>query len=68
MWTTKVKVIPVVTRAARRLSRSFQKHVENVCGKHSRAKLQKAAILETVRILRKILTGNVINYVISPGS
>jgi len=55
MWNVKAKVIPVITGATGTISKSFRKYVSNIPGKHEVKKLQKAAILGTAHILRKVL-------------
>jgi len=55
MWNVKTKVIPVITGAAGTISKSFRKYVSYIAGKHEVKELQKAAILCTAHILRKVL-------------
>ena len=55
MWNVKAKVIQVITGATGTISKSFRKYVSNIPGKHEVKKLQKAAILGTAHILRKVL-------------
>ena len=57
MWNVKTKMIPVVIGATGTISKSFRKYVSNIPGKHEHEvkELQKAAILGTAHILRKIL-------------
>jgi len=55
MWNVKTKVIPVILGATGTISRSFRKYVSNIPGKHGVKELQKAAILGTAHILRKVL-------------
>jgi hypothetical protein len=56
MWNVKTKVIPVIIGATRTISMSFRKYVSNISGNHEVEELQKAAILGTTHILRKVLT------------
>jgi len=51
-WNLKAKVIPVILRTTGTTSKSLS----NVSGKHEIKELQKAAILDTAHILRKVLT------------
>jgi hypothetical protein len=55
MWNVKTNVIPVKTGANGTISKSFRKYVSNIPGKHEVKELQKAAILGTAHILRKVL-------------
>ena len=55
MWDVKTKVIPVIIRATRTISKSFRKYVSNITGKHEVKELKKTAILCTPHILRKVL-------------
>jgi hypothetical protein len=48
-------VIPVIIGATETISKSFRKYLNNVPGIHEIKELQKAAILGTAHILRKIL-------------
>jgi enolase len=56
MWNVKAKVIPVIIGATGTISKSFRKYVSNITGNHEVKELQKAAILGTAHILRKVLT------------
>ena len=56
MWNVKTKVIPVIIGATGTISESFRKYVSNITGNHEVKELQKAAILGTAHILRKVLT------------
>jgi hypothetical protein len=56
MWNVKTKVIPVKISATGTISKSFRKYVSNISGNHEVKELQKAAILCTAHILRKVLT------------
>jgi hypothetical protein len=62
MWKMKAKVIPIIIGTTESLSRSFQKYLDDIPGKHSREGLQKTAILGTAHILRKILTYKFMNF------
>jgi len=55
MWSVKTKVIPVIIRATRAISKSFRKYVSNIPGKHGVKEIHKTAILGTAHILRKVL-------------
>jgi len=55
MWNVKTKVIPVIIGATGTVSESFRKYVSNIPGKHEVKELQKATILGTAHILRKVL-------------
>jgi hypothetical protein len=53
IWCTcsvKTKVITVIRRATRTISRSFRKYLRNIPGKHRSKELQKTAILGTAHI------------------
>jgi hypothetical protein len=56
MWNVKTKVIPIIIGATGTISKSFRKCVSNIPGNHEVKELQKAAILDTAQILRKVLT------------
>jgi hypothetical protein len=56
MWNVKIKVIPVIICATGTISKSFRKYVSDIPGNHEVKELQKAAILGTAHILRKVLT------------
>jgi len=56
MWNVKIKVIPVIIGATGTISKSFRKYVSNIPGNHEVKELQKAAILGTAHIIRKVLT------------
>jgi hypothetical protein len=56
MWNVKARVIPVIIGATGTVSKSFRKYVNNILGNHDVKELQKAAILGTAHILRKVLT------------
>ena len=56
IWNLKTKVIPVIIGATGIISKSFRKYVSNIPGNHEVKELQKAAILGTAHILRKVLT------------
>jgi hypothetical protein len=55
MWNIKAKMILVIIGATGTISKSFGKHVSEIAGKHDVKELQKAAILGTAHILRKVL-------------
>jgi len=55
MWNVKPKVIPVIIGATWSISKSFRKFESNIPGRHEVKELQKAAILGTAHILRKVL-------------
>jgi len=55
MWNVNTKVIPIIIRVTGTISKSFRKYVSNMPGKHEVKELQKAAILGTAHILRKVL-------------
>ena len=50
-----IKFMPVIIRATGTTSKSFRKYVSNIPGNHEVKELQKAAILGTAHILRKVL-------------
>ena len=54
MWNLKCTIIPVITGATGIVT-SLKKNLEAVPGKHSIDSLQKAAILGTSHIIRKVL-------------
>jgi hypothetical protein len=56
MWNVKTKVIPVIIGATGTISKSFRKYVSNIPENHKVKELQKTAILDTARVLRKVLT------------
>jgi len=55
MWNLKCTIIPVITGATGRVTRSLRKNLAAVPGKHSIDSLQKTAILGTSHIIRKVL-------------
>ena len=55
MWNLKCTIIPIITGATGIVTRSLRKNLEVVPGKHSIDSLQKAAVLETSQIIRKVL-------------
>jgi len=55
MWNLKCTIIPVIIGATRIVTRSLRKNLEAIPGKHSIDSLQKAAILGTSHIIRKVL-------------
>jgi hypothetical protein len=52
----KNKVIPIITQSTGTISESFRKYLSNIAGKHKIKELQKTAILDTARILEKVVT------------
>jgi hypothetical protein len=56
MWNVKTRLKPVIIGATGTISKSFRKYVRNVPGNREVRELQKAAILGTAHILRKVLT------------
>jgi hypothetical protein len=56
MWNVKTEKIPVIIGATGTISKSLIKCVINLSGNHEVKELQKTAILDTVHILRKVLT------------
>jgi len=56
MWNVKTRVIPVIIGATGSISKSFRKYVSDIPGNHDVKEIQKAAILGTAHILRKVLT------------
>ena len=56
MWNVKARVIPVIIGATGTISKSFRKYVNDIPGNHDVKKIQKAAILGTAHILRKVPT------------
>ena len=55
MLNVKTKVIAVIIGANGTISKSFRKYVSNIPGKHEVKEIQKADILGTAHILRKVL-------------
>jgi len=55
MWNVKTKLIPVIIGATGSISKPFRKYLSNIPGKHEIKELQKAAILGTAHVLRKVL-------------
>jgi hypothetical protein len=55
MWNVKTKVISVIIGATGTISKSFRKYLSTIPGNHEVKELQKAAILGTAHILRKVL-------------
>ena len=55
MWNLKCTILPVITGATGIVTRSLEKKLEAVPGKHSIDSLQKTAILGTSHIIRKAL-------------
>ena len=55
MWNLICTIVPVIIGATEIVTRSLKKNLETVPGKHSIDSLQKAAILGTSHIIRKVL-------------
>jgi hypothetical protein len=55
MWNVKCFVTPVLIGATGTVTRGLRKYLEEIPGQHSIDLLQKAAILGTSHILRKVL-------------
>jgi hypothetical protein len=55
MWNMKCFVIPVIIGATAIVTKGLQKYLETIPGKHSIDSLQKAAVLGTSHIIRKVL-------------
>ena len=55
MWNLKCTIAPVIIGATGIVTRSLKKKLETIPGKHSIDSLQKAAILGTSHIIRKVL-------------
>jgi hypothetical protein len=55
MWSLKCAIIQVIIGATEIVTRSLKKNLEAVTGKHLIDSLQKAAILGTSHIIRKVL-------------
>jgi len=55
MCHVKTKVIPVIIGATGTISNSIRKYVSDIPGKHEVKELQKACLLGTAHILRKVL-------------
>jgi hypothetical protein len=55
MWTLKCTNIPVIIEATGVVTKSLKKNLETISGNHSIDSLQKAAILETSHIIRRVL-------------
>jgi hypothetical protein len=49
-------MIPVIIGSTGRVSKSLKKYLGNISLRHEIKELQKAAILSTAHILRKVLT------------
>jgi hypothetical protein len=50
----KAKVISVIIGATGTISKTLRKYLRNISGKHEIKEMQKAAILGTAHVLRKI--------------
>jgi hypothetical protein len=55
LWNVKINVIPVIIGATGTNEKSFRKYLSNLPGIHEVKELHKTAILDTARILRKVL-------------
>jgi hypothetical protein len=55
MWNMKYFVIPVITAVTGIVTRGLKIYLETIPGKHSIDSLQKAAVLGTSHIIRKVL-------------
>jgi hypothetical protein len=55
MWNLKCTITPVITGATGIVTKSLRKNLEAMPGKHSIGSIQKAAILGTSHIIRKVL-------------
>jgi hypothetical protein len=55
MWNVETGVIPVIIGATGTISKSFRKYVSTIPRNQEDKELQKAAILGTAHILRKVL-------------
>jgi hypothetical protein len=55
MWNLKCMIIPIIIGATGVVTRSPEKNLEAVPGKHSIESLQQTAILGTAHIIRKAL-------------
>jgi hypothetical protein len=55
MWNIKTEVVPVIIGTTGIISKSFRKYLSNIPGKHEIKELQKATIVGTAQILRKVL-------------
>jgi hypothetical protein len=55
MLNVKTRVIPVIIGATGTISKSFRKYVSTIPGNHEVRELQKATILGTAHIIRKVL-------------
>jgi hypothetical protein len=62
MCSVRAKVISINSGVNGSLSRSFQKHLDDISGKHHNVEVHKTAILGTAHILRNILTYKFINF------
>ena len=55
MWNMKCTIVPVIIGATGIVTRSLEKNLETIPGKHSIDSLQNTAILETSHLIRKVL-------------
>jgi len=56
MWNVKAKVISVIIGATGTISESLRQYLSNIPGKQEIKGLQQRAVLDTVHILRQVLT------------
>jgi hypothetical protein len=54
-WNVNAKVITLIKRATRIISKSLRQYLRNIPGTHEIQELQRTAILDTAHILRKVL-------------
>ena len=55
MWNLKCTIVPVIIGATGIVTRSLNKNLETIPGKHSIDSLQKTAILGTSHVIREVL-------------
>jgi hypothetical protein len=55
MWNVKAEVIPIITGAAGTISESLRHYLNNTTGEQEIKEIQKAAVLGTVHIQRRVL-------------
>jgi hypothetical protein len=53
MWNVKTKVLPIIIKATRIISKSFTKYLSSILAEHDIEKLQTTAILGTVQYFGK---------------
>jgi hypothetical protein len=54
MWNVKTKVTTLIIGATGTISKSFRKYLSSILGKHEVKEIQKAAMLGTAHVLRKV--------------